>query len=57
VPEEVGFSLHEKDGKPLDANAIFTIPRTATQTLAALGQHLRQKHGSNLKEFLNETHR
>lgn len=50
------FSLKvDAEGQPHDANTIFTIPRRETHTLEALKKHLTEKHGANLKEFLNET--
>lgn len=48
------FTLHEKDGKPTDPNALLTIKRDPTHQLAAIGKHLRDKYGDNLKQFFNE---
>lgn len=48
------FSLKMDKGKPSDPNTIFTIPRQPTHTLEMLKKHLTEKHGANLKEFLNE---
>lgn len=48
------FSLKERDGKPVEANVIFTMPRLPQHSLATVGKHLRQKHGDNLKQFYNE---
>lgn len=48
------FSLKEDKGKPCDPNTIFTIARNPAQQLAVVGRQLRERHGENLLEFLNE---
>lgn len=48
------FALKEKEGKPCDANCIFTIAKRPGQLVAVVGKQLREQHGANLLEFLNE---